>query len=84
MKELKEGNGRKKWINRENYAYWKGNAFISMPRYKLLKCSRSTQHDWKARVYMQVYILSNLTPYNNSIPITINNGVKYSKILNSI
>ncbi|KAA0033638.1 O-glucosyltransferase rumi-like protein [Cucumis melo var. makuwa] len=53
MKELKEGNGRKKWINRENYAYWKGNAFISMPRYKLLKCSRSTQHDWKARVYMQ-------------------------------
>ncbi|KGN57403.2 hypothetical protein Csa_011064 [Cucumis sativus] len=51
MKELKEANQRKKWIDRENYAFWKGNTFISMPRYQLLKCSRSTQS--KLRVYMQ-------------------------------
>lgn len=54
LKDLKEGNQRKKWIDREPYAYWKGNSFVSMPRYKLLKCNVSYGYDWNARVYMQV------------------------------
>ena len=54
MEDLKQGNKRTKWSNREAYAYWKGNIKVSMVRYKLLECNLSREHDWKARVFMQV------------------------------
>ncbi|XP_023552827.1 O-glucosyltransferase rumi homolog [Cucurbita pepo subsp. pepo] len=53
MEDLKQGNKRTKWSNREAYAYWKGNIKVSMVRYKLLECNLSREHDWKARVFMQ-------------------------------
>ena len=28
MKELEEGNKRRKWVNREPHAYWKGNPYV--------------------------------------------------------
>ncbi|CAI9092225.1 OLC1v1027414C1 [Oldenlandia corymbosa var. corymbosa] len=52
-KELKEGNEQSKWINREPYAYWKGNPHVSPNRMDLLKCGVSDKQDWNARIYVQ-------------------------------
>lgn len=53
-KELKEGNTRRKWKDREPYAYWKGNPAVAATRMDLLKCNVSDTHEWNARVYAQV------------------------------
>ncbi|XP_038886324.1 protein O-glucosyltransferase 1-like [Benincasa hispida] len=66
MKELKQGNQRKKWIDREAYAYWKGNALVSWSRYRLRKCNLSTQYDWKVRVYMQDWLKEVKQGFKNS------------------
>lgn len=50
-KELEEGNNRTKWMDREPYAYWKGNIRTSGNRQALFKCRPSNNHDWNARVY---------------------------------
>ncbi|KAL1565562.1 hypothetical protein AAHA92_07764 [Salvia divinorum] len=52
-KELKEGNMRTRWRDREPYAYWKGNPVIAGTRKDLLKCNVSDKQDWHARVYAQ-------------------------------
>lgn len=54
LKELREGNQRSKWVNREPYAYWKGNPTVADTRLDLMKCNVSEGHDWKARLYQQV------------------------------
>ncbi|WOL06066.1 O-glucosyltransferase [Canna indica] len=51
--ELKEGNDRVKWRDREPYAYWKGNPAVAITRQDLLKCNVSEGHDWNARLYAQ-------------------------------
>ncbi|XP_010255435.1 PREDICTED: O-glucosyltransferase rumi homolog isoform X2 [Nelumbo nucifera] len=56
LKELREGNGRTKWMQREPYAYWKGNPAVAATRQDLLKCNVSHQHDWNARLYAQDWI----------------------------
>ncbi|CAH1430278.1 unnamed protein product [Lactuca virosa] len=53
LKELNEGNTRSKWIDREPYAYWKGNPIVAETRMDLLKCNVSEKQDWNARVYAQ-------------------------------
>ncbi|KAJ4955215.1 hypothetical protein NE237_011998 [Protea cynaroides] len=53
IKELKEGNERTKWIQREPYAFWKGNPGTSKARKDLMKCSPTDQKDWKVRAYAQ-------------------------------
>ncbi|KAL2920661.1 Protein O-glucosyltransferase 1 [Bienertia sinuspersici] len=50
-KDLKEGNKKVKFVDREPYAYWKGNPFVAEHRIDLLKCNAS--EDWHARVYVQ-------------------------------
>ncbi|KAJ0967209.1 hypothetical protein J5N97_024126 [Dioscorea zingiberensis] len=40
-------------MDREPYAYWKGNPMVSTTRYDLLKCNVSESHDWNARIYVQ-------------------------------
>ncbi|KAJ8437239.1 hypothetical protein Cgig2_012508 [Carnegiea gigantea] len=52
-KELKEGNKKMTWPEREPYAYWKGNPFVASTRMDLLKCNVSDKEDWHARVYIQ-------------------------------
>lgn len=59
LKELREGNQRTKWINREPYAYWKGNPMVAETRQDLMKCNVSEEHEWNARLYVQV-IMNNL------------------------
>lgn len=53
LKDLNEGNTRSKWIDREPYAYWKGNPVVAETRMDLLKCNVSEKQDWNARVYAQ-------------------------------
>lgn len=53
LEELKEGNRKKKWIEREPYAYWKGNPEVAETRKDLLKCNVSDKQDWGARLYAQ-------------------------------
>lgn len=57
LREMKEGNNKTKWMEREPYAYWKGNPFVAETRQDLLVCNVSDNHDWNARLYVQVYII---------------------------
>ncbi|RWW39183.1 hypothetical protein BHE74_00055512 [Ensete ventricosum] len=50
-KELEEGNRIVKWRDREPYAYWKGNPWVSDGRSDLMRCNVSKHHDWNARLY---------------------------------
>ena len=49
--ELKEGNNRTKWVNREPYAYWRGNIKMGKVREELSKCTHTDEQDWNARIY---------------------------------
>lgn len=52
---MEEGKKKKKFMEREAYAYWKGNPFVASPsREDLLTCNLSSQHDWNARIFIQV------------------------------
>ena len=63
MKELREGNQRTTWINREPYAYWKGNPSVAETRQDLMKCNVSEEHEWNARVYAQVVMMMHFEKY---------------------
>lgn len=41
-------------MDREPYAYWKGNPAVAETRQELMKCNVSDNQDWNARVYAQV------------------------------
>ncbi|KAL6499288.1 hypothetical protein OROHE_025951 [Orobanche hederae] len=49
--DIKEGNKRIKWKNREPYAYWKGNSKLGAARRDLVKCNATERQDWKARIF---------------------------------
>ncbi|KAF2297800.1 hypothetical protein GH714_003157 [Hevea brasiliensis] len=53
LKDIKEGNNKTKWIDREPYAYWKGNPFVAETRRDLLTCNVSDEQDWNARLFIQ-------------------------------
>lgn len=65
-KELKEGHNRKKWMDREPYAYWKGNPAVAPTRMDLLKCNVSDKQDWQARIYAQDWIQESQQGYKQS------------------
>ncbi|KAF8379485.1 hypothetical protein HHK36_028920 [Tetracentron sinense] len=64
--ELKEGNKRTKWVEREPHAYWKGNPAVAATRQDLLKCNVSDKQDWNARVYAQDWIRESQQGYKQS------------------
>ncbi|KAJ4900431.1 hypothetical protein Rs2_14382 [Raphanus sativus] len=66
LKELREGNQRTSWINREPYAYWKGNPSVAETRQDLMKCNVSEEHEWNARVYAQDWIRESKEGYKQS------------------
>uniref|UniRef100_A0A1J3IYT3 O-glucosyltransferase rumi-like protein n=1 Tax=Noccaea caerulescens TaxID=107243 RepID=A0A1J3IYT3_NOCCA len=66
LKELKEGNQRTNWINREPYAYWKGNPIVAETRLDLMKCNVSEEHEWNARLYAQDWIRESKEGYKQS------------------
>ncbi|KAG6475963.1 O-glucosyltransferase rumi homolog [Zingiber officinale] len=53
LKEMKEANEEMKWIDREPYAFWRGNPHMGGNRFDLLKCNVTNEHDWNARIYAQ-------------------------------
>nr|XP_043618983.1 protein O-glucosyltransferase 1-like [Erigeron canadensis] len=52
-KDLEQGNKMKKWIEREPYAYWKGNTHTGRARKDLARCNSDDHHaqihhlDWR-------------------------------------
>lgn len=66
LEDLKEGNERIKWIDREPYAYWKGNPHVAATRMDLLKCNVSEKQDWNARVYAQDWVKEQNEGYKQS------------------
>lgn len=66
LEDLKGGNKRKRWMEREAYAYWKGNPIVAATRMDLLKCNVSDKHDWGARVYAQNWIQESQQGYKQS------------------
>ena len=38
-------------LNREPYAYWKGNPAVAETRQDLMKCNVSENQDWNARLF---------------------------------
>ncbi|XP_020081562.1 O-glucosyltransferase rumi homolog isoform X1 [Ananas comosus] len=55
-KEIEEGNKQVKWMDREPYAYWKGNPAVAETRQQLMKCNVSDSYDWNARIYAQDWL----------------------------
>ncbi|GMJ06274.1 hypothetical protein like AT5G23850 [Hibiscus trionum] len=66
LKDIKQGNGKIKWIDREPYAYWKGNPFVDENRQDLLKCNVTDQQDWNARLFIQDWILEGQQGFKQS------------------
>ncbi|KAL8500049.1 hypothetical protein ACS0TY_019883 [Phlomoides rotata] len=66
LKEIKEGNKKIKWEDREPYAYWKGNPHVCPWRGDLMKCNVTPQTDWNARLYVQDWIKESQQGYNQS------------------
>ncbi|KAK6925805.1 Glycosyl transferase CAP10 domain [Dillenia turbinata] len=64
--DLKEGNKRINWMDREPHAYWKGNPAVAATRQDLLKCNVSDKKDWNARVYAQDWIRESQEGYKQS------------------
>ncbi|OIT32053.1 PREDICTED: O-glucosyltransferase rumi homolog [Nicotiana attenuata] len=65
-KDLRKGNEKVKWTDRERYAYWKGNPVVAETRMDLLKCNVSEKQDWNARVYAQDWIQEQKQGYKQS------------------
>uniref|UniRef100_A0A0D9W7J9 Glycosyl transferase CAP10 domain-containing protein n=1 Tax=Leersia perrieri TaxID=77586 RepID=A0A0D9W7J9_9ORYZ len=65
-KDLKDGNSRVRWLNREPYAYWKGNPAVAVTRQELIKCNVSNTKDWNARIYKQDWFRESKAGYKDS------------------
>ncbi|CAN6252521.1 unnamed protein product [Urochloa humidicola] len=66
QKQLASGNKRVKWMNREPYAYWKGNPDVAATRQELVKCNVSSEHEWNARIYKQDWLKEIKAGYKQS------------------
>ncbi|XP_030532977.1 O-glucosyltransferase rumi homolog [Rhodamnia argentea] len=65
-RDLKEGNKRVKWMDREPHAYWKGNPAVAATRQDLLRCNVSDEQDWNARIFAQDWIRESQQGYKQS------------------
>ncbi|KAE8807114.1 protein O-glucosyltransferase 1-like [Hordeum vulgare] len=66
QKDLSVGNKRVRWIDREPYAYWKGNPEVAAIRQELVKCNVSSKQEWNARIYKQDWIKESKAGYKKS------------------
>ncbi|KAF7852351.1 hypothetical protein BT93_L0905 [Corymbia citriodora subsp. variegata] len=65
-RDLKEGNKRVKWMDREPHAYWKGNPTVAATRQDLLRCNVSDKTDWNARIFAQDWTRESQQGYKQS------------------
>ncbi|XP_044413364.1 O-glucosyltransferase rumi homolog isoform X3 [Triticum aestivum] len=66
QKDLNEGNKKVRWIDREPYAYWKGNPDVAAIRQELVKCNVSSEQEWNARIFKQDWIKESKAGYKKS------------------
>ncbi|KAH6817890.1 downstream target of AGL15 2 [Perilla frutescens var. frutescens] len=66
LKEIKEGNKKIKWEEREPYAYWKGNPNVCPWRADLMSCNATPQTDWNTRLYVQDWVAESQHGYTRS------------------
>ncbi|XP_010550766.1 PREDICTED: O-glucosyltransferase rumi homolog isoform X1 [Tarenaya hassleriana] len=66
LRELGDANRKTKWLEREPYAYWKGNPTVAETRQDLMKCNVSEEHDWNARLYSQDWARESKEGYKQS------------------
>lgn len=66
LKDIKKGNKRVKWKDREPYAYWKGNPYTAATRLDFLNCNVSTAQDWNLRLFTQDWIKESEQGFNHS------------------
>lgn len=81
LKDIEEKEKRIKWKDREPYAYWKGNPYVSSERGDLMKCRPDKDHDWYARLYEVVRTILNesTTLFSfNPLNIKVNNQNLYN------
>ncbi|KAJ4746866.1 O-glucosyltransferase rumi-like protein (DUF821) [Rhynchospora pubera] len=65
-REIDGGNKRVGWMNREPYAYWKGNPAVAKIRQELVQCNVSETHDWNARIYAQNWLKESQEGFKDS------------------
>ncbi|XP_058205918.1 uncharacterized protein LOC131319590 isoform X1 [Rhododendron vialii] len=53
LEEIKEEDKRKRWMDKEAYAFWRGNPRTSASRMELMRCNVSHKQDWGAHLYKQ-------------------------------
>ncbi|XBI52097.1 hypothetical protein VPH35_034517 [Triticum aestivum] len=66
QKDLDAGNRKVGWIDREPYAYWKGNPEVAAIRQELVKCNVSSEQEWNARIYKQDWVKESKAGYKKS------------------
>ncbi|XP_048329472.1 uncharacterized protein LOC107418578 isoform X1 [Ziziphus jujuba] len=66
MKDIERGSKKMKWVDRQPYAYWKGNPAVARTRRDLLKCNVTKKKDWNARLYVQDWRREFEQGYKNS------------------
>nr|GMC93025.1 O-glucosyltransferase rumi homolog [Ipomoea batatas] len=66
LNDLSAGNRKSAWIDREPYAYWKGNPDVTEKRMKFLKCNVSDNQDWNARLYTLDWDKATEQGFNNT------------------
>uniref|UniRef100_A0ACD5YM47 Uncharacterized protein n=1 Tax=Avena sativa TaxID=4498 RepID=A0ACD5YM47_AVESA len=66
QKDLDTGNTKVRWMDREPYAYWKGNPDVAAIRQELVKCNVSSKQEWNARIYKQDWIKESKAGYKKS------------------
>lgn len=54
LRDIKEGNEKRKWKDREPYAYWSGNPDVAPWRGELMTCNLTDGDDWNTRLFVQV------------------------------
>ncbi|VAH25713.1 unnamed protein product [Triticum turgidum subsp. durum] len=66
QKDLDAGNRKVRWIDREPYAYWKGNPEVAAIRQELVECNVSSEQEWNARIYKQDWVKESKAGYKKS------------------
>lgn len=66
LREIRKGNKKIKWADREPYAYWKGNPFVAETRQDLLNCNVTEKDEWNARLFIQDWIKESQQAFKES------------------
>ncbi|XP_027102527.1 uncharacterized protein [Coffea arabica] len=66
QKDIKEGNKKIRWKDREPYAYWRGNPHVAPWRGELMTCNVTDKDDWNTRLFLQNWEEEARTGFNHS------------------